>query len=57
MPAYQKTTYSTSSGATTMLNIKRLSISVIALSSDQSWTIGLTFDSVAAYQISVEVQK
>jgi hypothetical protein len=53
----QKTTYSTTGGTSDMLNIKRLSISVTALPADQSWTIALTFDSVVAYQIAVEVQK
>jgi hypothetical protein len=57
MQTYQKTTYSTTTGTADMLNIKRLSISVTALEADQSWTIDLAFDSVAAYQISVEVQK
>jgi hypothetical protein len=53
---YQKTVYSTSGGTTSMLNIKRLSVSVSALSSDQNWYIVLTFNNVNAYQISVEVQ-
>jgi hypothetical protein len=57
IPVYQKTTYSTTSGNPTMLNVKRLSISVTALPADQNWPIVLTFDSVTAYQISVEVQK
>lgn len=57
IPEYQKTSYSTSSGITSMLNIKRLSVSVSALPADQSWTIVLTFDTVSAYQITVEVQK
>jgi hypothetical protein len=57
IPIYQKTTFSTTSGISAMLNIKRLSISVNATSSDQIWTIGLAFDGVNAYQASVEVQK
>ena len=57
IPVYQKTTYSTTSDTSGMLNIKRLSISVTTLPTDQSWTITLTFDNVAAYQIAVEVQK
>jgi hypothetical protein len=57
IPVYQKTTYTTTSDQSGMLNIKRLSISVTALPADQSWTIALTFDSVTAYQIAVEVQK
>jgi hypothetical protein len=57
MQTYQKTTYSTTTGTSDMLNIKRLSISVTALEADESWTIELAFDSVAAYEISVEVQK
>jgi hypothetical protein len=57
LPEYQKTVYSTSSGAASMLNIKRLSVSVSALSSDQNWYIVLTFNNVNAYQMSVEVQK
>ena len=58
MSKYQKTTYSTTgSGPLSMLNIKRLSISVPALSSAQSWNITLTYDNtVSAYQISVETQ-
>ena len=56
-PVYQKTSYSTTEGTASILNIKRLSISVSALSSDQTWTIALTFENTFAYQISVEVQK
>jgi hypothetical protein len=40
-----------------MLNIKRLSVSVSALSSDENWYVMLKFDDVDAYQITVEVQK
>jgi hypothetical protein len=57
VPVYQKTVYSTSSGTSSMLNIKRLSVSVNALSSDQNWYIMLTFDHVDDYQAAVEVQK
>jgi hypothetical protein len=57
LPEYQKTSYSTSSGTASMLNIKRLSVSVSALSSDQNWYIMLTLDNVDSYQITVEVQK
>jgi len=57
VPVYQKTVYSTSGGTSGMLNIKRLSVSVNALSSDQSWYVMLTFDNVDAYQITVEAQK
>jgi hypothetical protein len=54
---YQKTDYSTTStGLTTMLNIKRISVTVSALSSAQNWYIELTLNNVGAYQISVEVQ-
>jgi hypothetical protein len=54
---YQKTVYSTSSETASMLNIKRLSVPISALSSDQNWYIVLTFDNVNACQITVEVQK
>ena len=57
MPVYQKTTYSTSDGTSNMLNIKRISVSVNALPSDQNWNINLTFDNPVPYQITVEVQK
>jgi hypothetical protein len=57
MQTYQKTTYSTTSSTPNMLNIKRLSIPVTALTADESWTIELAFDSVTDYQIAVEVQK
>jgi hypothetical protein len=57
MAVYQKTTYSTTSGTLNMLNIKRLSISVSALSADQNWQIALAYDNVGNYQISVETQK
>ena len=55
---YLKTTYSTTGGGPmSMLNIKRLSISVTALPSAQSWNITLTYDNtVSAYQINVETQ-
>jgi hypothetical protein len=57
LPEYQKSIYSTSNGLTSMLNIKRLSVSVAALSSDQNWFIVLALDKVDSYQITVEVQK
>lgn len=57
LPVYQKTRYSTSGGTSEMLNIKRLSIVVSALSSDENWNITLAFDNVEEYTITVEVQK
>jgi hypothetical protein len=54
---YQKTAYSTSGGISSMLNIKRLSVSVNALPSDQNWNVVLTFDNLVDYQLAVEVQK
>jgi hypothetical protein len=57
MSEYQKTVYSTSGGTSSMLNIKRLSVTVNALSSDQDWYVMLTYSAVDAYQITVEVQK
>jgi len=54
---YQKTVYSTSGGTSSMLNIKRLSVSVSALSSDENWYVMLKFDDVEDYRISVEAQK
>lgn len=57
IPVYQKTTYSTASGASSMLNIKRLSVTVSALPEDQNWYISLTLDSVTDFQITVETQK
>jgi hypothetical protein len=53
---YQKTTYSTSGGTSSMLNIKRVEVSTAALASDQDWYVTLTFDNPVNYQISVEVQ-
>jgi hypothetical protein len=53
---YQKTTYSVSGGAATMLNIKRIEVSVSALASGQSWYIVLVTSNVQNYQISVETQ-
>jgi hypothetical protein len=57
MPEYQKTVYSMSGGTSSMLNIKRLSVSVNAPSPDQDWYVMLTYGAVDAYQITVEVQK
>lgn len=57
LPEYQKSVYSTASDTTSMLNIKRLSVSVSALASDQNWYVALTFDNVNTYQVTVEVQK
>jgi hypothetical protein len=54
---YQKTTYLTTIDNSNILNIKRLSISVEALSADQNWAISLAFNNANAYQISVETQK
>ena len=58
IPVYAKTTYSTTGGNPGMLNIKRLSVSVTALATGQTWAIALTYDdAVPGYQITVEVQK
>jgi hypothetical protein len=57
LPVYQKSSYSTTNGITSMLNIKRLSVSVSALPSDQNWNMVLTLDKVDNYQITVEIQK
>jgi hypothetical protein len=57
VPVYQKTVYSTSGGTSGMLNIKRLSVSVTALSSDENWYVMLEFDDVEDYRMTVEVQK
>lgn len=54
---YQKTVYSTSGGPSDMLNIKRLSIIVQALSSSENWYITLNLDDVEDYAITVECQK
>ena len=54
---YQKTVYSTSDGTASMLDIKRLSISVSALSSEENWYVMLEFDDVEDYRITVEAQK
>jgi hypothetical protein len=52
---YQKSTYSTASDTT--LNIKRISITVSALSADENWAIALTMENSVDYTISVEAQK
>jgi hypothetical protein len=57
VPVYQKTVYSTSDGTASMLNIKRLSISVSALSSDENWYVILEFDDAEDYKITVEIQR
>jgi FMN-dependent NADH-azoreductase len=57
VPVYQKTVHSTSDGTSSMLDIKRLSISVTALSSDENWYVMLVFDNAEDYSITVEVQK
>ena len=57
LPEYQKTSHSTSNGINSMINIKRISVSVTALSSDQNWNITLALERVDTYQITVEVQK
>jgi hypothetical protein len=55
VPVYQKTVYSSSSGD--MLNIKRLAVSVSALSSDENWYVVLKFENTEDYTITVEVQR
>ena len=57
VPVYQKTVYSTTGEETDMLNIKRLSISVSSLSSDENWYIMLEYSDVEDYSITVEIQK
>ncbi len=57
IPVYCKTSYTTTDGTSGMLNIKRLLVSVNALSTDQNWNVRLTNDGINDYQISVEVQK
>jgi len=54
---YQKNVYSITGNTSDMLNIKRLSVLVNALSSDENWYIVLTFDNVEDYRIIVEAQK
>jgi hypothetical protein len=54
---YQKTSYSTTDGTANALNIKRLSVSVTALASDENWYIILETSDVQDYKITVEVQK
>ena len=53
----QKTVYSASDGTSSMLDIKRLSISVSALSSDENWCVMLEFDDVEDYRITAEAKK
>jgi hypothetical protein len=55
LPIYQKTIYSSDSGD--MLNIKRLTVAVTSLSSDESWYIELESDQVEDYKMTVEIQK
>jgi hypothetical protein len=55
LPIYQKTVYSSDSGD--MLNIKRLTVAVTSLSSDESWYIELESDQVEDYKMAVEIQK
>ncbi|MGD0028115.1 MAG: LamG domain-containing protein [Candidatus Bathyarchaeia archaeon] len=57
LSVYQKTSYSVSGGTSTMLNIKRLEVSIGALGSDQNWHIILQTSNVTDYKITVEVQK
>jgi hypothetical protein len=57
VPVYQKTAYSTTDGTSSMLNIKRLSVTVTALSSDENWYVILELGNVEDYRITVEVQK
>ena len=57
LPVYEKTTYSVSGGTSTMLNIKRLEVSIAALTSDQNWYIILQASNVQDYKMTVEVQK
>lgn len=57
VPVYQRTTYSTSGGTSSMLNIKRLLITVNALSTDENWYIVLDFENIENYSITVETQK
>jgi len=57
VPVYQKTTYSASSGPSNILNIKRLTVSIAALTSDQNWYIILNSSNVQDYKMTAEVQK
>jgi hypothetical protein len=57
VPVYQKTVYSPSTGTSNMLNIKRLSVSIAALTSDQNWYIILETSNAEDYKITVEAQK
>lgn len=54
---YQKSVYSSTDGISNILNIKRLSISVNALSSNENWYITLATDNAEDYKITVETQK
>jgi hypothetical protein len=57
MSVYKKTVYSTSNDLSNMLNMKRLSIAITALSVDENWKISLEFDDVNTYQITIEIEK
>jgi len=57
MSLYQRTDYSSSSSISSMLNIKRLAVSLTALSSDENWYVILEFEDVEDYRITVEVQR
>ena len=46
-----------SDGTSSMLDIKRLSISVSALSSDENWYVMLEFDDIEDYKITAEAKK
>jgi hypothetical protein len=57
LPEYQKSSYSTSGDTTSILNVKRISVSVDALATDQNWYVALIYEKIDTYQITVEVQK
>jgi hypothetical protein len=54
MNIYEKTTASFEGSATTFLNVKRASLLVNALASQETWILNLGLNDVTSYQVNVE---
>ena len=56
VPVYQKAVYYSSGASQSILNIKRLFISVAALTADENWYFMLEYDGIKDYSLFVEIR-
>ena len=55
MSMYEKTRVSVNGTSISILNIKRAALSVVALTSSETWVLYLNLNDVTTYQVNVEI--